>query len=402
MNHKFLICVLVFVLVILVSPVVNAVRTECYEDGSVLLEGVKEMGPARMKRAGSKSSYVEVRGGWKPSTKEGLIGKYDFLSDEAIFIQGKKTRYYVKVGKRRYSVTCPPFKFSCKAMNVSVNSCYNRNETFVTKFMVYNIPLSKKKVLRFGNPFSLTYTLAKKTGGNLVHAPDMYSNVFKDINMTVKKLSKGNKYTLRSDVNFSIRRFAMRYECRRSTFYEGAECTEMPTCKSSWDCETDEYCNGGICDKLECEDCQYIKKHKCVDYECCDSDVCAEDESCVENECKEFACKKDEKVLNHSCALLSCADDEHTVNHECVKLDCAEDEFAQNHVCNPLNCKDNEKIEDHKCVKLWCIPIFQKKENHECVSVFSPLFADEDGDEAAAGGEVITGNFMVENYKRGE
>lgn len=376
MNKKLVICLFTFSLILIFSSMSLALELDCYDDGSILIVGSTKKGKISAQQKGTKDPYIPVSGKWQ-SYESGDKTYYIFLSEEAQFIVGKPTTFYVKIGeKSRKSVTCPTFKFSCKALNSTVEACYKRNDTFLAKFYIYNIPLrDKKHTFRFGSPFSLKYSLYSGRM-EITHSPTEYSPEFKDINMTLKELRGRNKYTLSTDnVPQKIDRFSISYECKRSNFYVGKECTEMPTCRYDGDCRQDEFCKNQICQKLDCDDCQYAEKHKCVSYECCENSDCGDDEFCEEHTCKKLNCTENEAIIDHSCNLLNCSFDEHTVNHACIKLECEEHEYAVDHRCELLRCSYDESIEDHKCKKLKC-KFYQRAFDHDCLNFMDYLFAE--------------------------
>lgn len=361
------------------SSISLGLELKCYDDGSISILGSTKEGKISAQQKGTKDPYVPVPGEWYSYT-EGKKTYYDFYSEEAQFIVAKPTTFYVKIGgKSRKSVTCPIFKFSCKALNSTVESCYKRNDTFFARFMIYNIPLrDKKHEFRFGSPFSLKYSLHAPGGRKITHSPTGYSPEFKDINMTLKKLKKGNKYTVSTDgIYHKIDRFSVSYECKRSIFYSGGACTEMPTCRYDGDCMGDEVCKNRICEKMDCEDCQYAEKHKCVSYECCENLDCDKDKFCEGNICKELNCSENEAIVEHSCNILNCNSDEHTINHACVKLECEEYEHAVNHTCELLRCNYDEHIEEHECKKLKC-KFYQRVFDHDCLNLIEYIFAERE------------------------
>ena len=373
---KAIICLFAFSLIFLLSPASEALKIKCNDDGSIQIKDSSKRGVVSAKQKGTDDPYIKLPGRWTMK-KVGKKTYYNFLSKEAQFIVGKPTKFYIKTGRKsRRSVTCPTFKFSCLALNSTVESCYKRNNTFVAKFLIYNIPLrSKKQTFRFGSPFTLKYTLHTGTR-KLTHSPTAYSPEFKDINMTLKKLKGRNKYTLSTyNVTQEIDRFSVSYHCERSIFHAGKECTEMPSCRYDGDCMQDEFCKDDICEKVDCDDCQYTEEHECVDYACCENVDCGNEEFCEENTCKELNCSQEESIIDHSCSLLTCASDEHTVNHECVKMECEEHEHAVEHECELLKCEYNEQIVDHKCEKFEC-KFYQKAFDHDCLNLVEYVFAE--------------------------
>ncbi|MEA2036399.1 MAG: hypothetical protein U9O94_02745 [Nanoarchaeota archaeon] len=365
--------------ILILSFIALAVKFNCYDDGSISIEDSTKQGRVKAQQKGTDDPYIEVPGKWISYEGEKKT-YYNFLSEEAQFIVAKPTRFYVKIGsKSRRSVVCPAFKFSCKALNSTIDTCYKRNNTFFAKFLIYNIPLrSKKQAFRFGSPFSLKYSLHLPGSRAITHSPEGYSPEFKYINMTLKKIRKGNKYTLRvNGITQDIKRFSLSRECKRSIFYEGYICTDMPLCKYDRDCRGEEFCKDEFCEKLDCNECEYAEKHECVKYQCCEDYDCDDDELCEEHTCNKLECEENEVVVDHSCNLLDCSSDEITLNHECVKLECEEYEHAVDHKCELLRCNYDEHIVDHKCEKLEC-KRYHRAFDHDCLNPIAYIFAERD------------------------
>jgi len=100
-------------------------------------------------------------------------------------------------------------------------------------------------------------------------------------------------------------------------------CTNRCICKSNDECDYDEFCNNGQCEKLNCDK---IYNHKCV--ECLMDSDCKKSEKCEANKCvlkigfcnSDNECKDDEKCENNKCIKLECEGDEKVKNHTCVKI----------------------------------------------------------------------------------
>jgi len=363
-------------MILILSSISLAVKIECHDDGSIEIIDSTKKGKVSAKERGTDDPYIPVPGKWW-SYKGEKITYHNFQSEEAQFIVAKPTRFYIKLGRKsRKSVTCPTFKFSCKAMNSTVQSCYRRNNTFYGRFMIYNIPLrDKKHAFRYGSPFSLEYTLYEGMR-RITHSPTAYSPEFKEINMTVKKLRKGNKYTMSTGpIAKDINRFSVSYQCKNSIFYAGGKCTNMPTCRYDGDCNEEEFCKENICEKVDCGDCQYAEDHECQDYPCCEDSDCNDDQFCENNACIDLNCTEQESIIDHSCNILNCKTDEITVNHECVKLECEEYEQAIDHICVLLRCRYDEHIVDHRCEKLKC-RFYQRAFDHDCLNPIDWMFAE--------------------------
>ena len=136
MIKKSIICL--FVSLLLFATVSLALKIECYDDGSVFIQDSIKKGKVYSKQKGTKDPYISLPGKWQ-SHEVGEKTYHNFFSEEAQFIVAKPTRFYIKIGsKSRRSVTCPTFKFSCKALNSTIDSCYKRDNTFFAKFLIYN------------------------------------------------------------------------------------------------------------------------------------------------------------------------------------------------------------------------------------------------------------------------
>src|SRR3989338_5708297 len=367
---------LIFVISFILIPSVSAAMSiTCNTDGSISIKGAKNKADLWAQKKGSDEPYFSVDGKWL--RYEEMIGiikvkRYKFESNEGLFIQGESTKYNLKLKKKLYTITCPPFVFACNILNTTIESCYMRNNTFYAKFFAENIPLQGKKVLRFGSPYSFEFKIFLDDGMSYSRTPKKYRDEFKDILITQKKLTKGNKYKFVWNATGSsgVNRFSMFYDCEKGNFYKEAECKDMPLCRYSGDCLENEYCEKETCQELDCEECEYVEEHKCKKYEYCESSMCNKGEECSQNKCIKLECSETEVIKDHQCFSLECKDDEYTANHTCIKLECNEYEQAVNHQCEILNCADDEYIKGHKCEKLNC-KWYEKPLAHDCVNFIS-------------------------------
>jgi len=77
-----------------------------------------------------------------------------------------------------------------------------------------------------------------------------------------------------------------------SSTFEVVECEERERsgttneCKSNGDCNYDEICVNGRCEKISCS-CGYIKNHTCIAYECCLDEECGYGKKCINHRCVE-------------------------------------------------------------------------------------------------------------------
>ncbi len=369
MKPFFLLITLFFVL----ATLSYGATLECFDDGSIKIEGIRKRWPITAQEKGGKSGWFEVPGEYRYNEKE---EEYTFFSDEALFVSQKGSKYSLKTGKYKYTAKCPPFKFSCRIFNMSVDYCYTRKGIFISKFMVYNYHFDKTNVLRFTHPFMLWYEVVTTDGKRYVHAADRFNPEIKEINITLRKLNAGSKFVLSWLTDREVEEFYIKYnDCRqdRYNFYKRVKCTEAAACTISRDCFDDEYCQESLCEKLDCEECQYMANHTCFNYGCCLDEECGLKERCTEHACIELNCSREEGILNRSCAKLECAFDEKVEEHACVKLECAEGESAVDHACLKLECKEDEFISGHACVKLDC-GWLKKAANHGCINYFNYFY----------------------------
>ncbi len=356
----------IFFFFMLLLPMVSALKIECAKDGSFRIENAVKEQPAYAKD--TSGAFVEVEGVWF-ATADGK--KFNFFSDEGIFISKNQSKQKIQLGKATYTVTCPPFSFSCRVFNVSIDYCYAVNGTFHAKYTAYNFDIDNVNTLRFDKPFLLRYDLRLPGGKSITHSPEILSSGFAELNITMRKLSDSGKFILQSDISnvgSNVDYLEIRYEkCRQKKFnlYESRQCAMQPSCTIDKDCIGDETCAGGFCQKLVCGECQYAANNSCFAYGCCDNSACAQDASCEKNQCVPLLCAANEAVKEHQCVELVCADDEVAEDHQCRKLSCAADEAAQNHSCIKLACAEDEFIENHQCRKLKC-GFFQLAMEHTC------------------------------------
>ena|SRR3989338_2809929 len=366
-----IILVLVFCSLLSLS-FVSATKIECKDDGSLKIDDslIRNDVTARLVKA--EDNYFPVKGAW--SSREKTEGKkkvtyYTYESQDGIFVAGEPTSYYIKIGKKRYTAKCPIFSFSCRMLNQSfVESCYMRNDTFVGKFLINDLSISKNKEFRFANPYSLNYNAKLDTNRVIRHTPVVTSEGFENFTITMKRKNDGNRFTLKWDTDKKIKEFMVYYQCEKSGFSIAKECSELPLCEKNNECMADEICENSICQKLDCNTCEYIdplESHQCKKYQCCGDDECGNDEICNNNSCQKFECLDNEIIKDHSCESLNCMDDEITINHSCQKLECEFDEIVKNHQCEKIICKEDEKLENHQCIALQC-KWYEKMYDHDC------------------------------------
>lgn len=353
------------------QPAKASVRVNCRDTGAVYISNFDDTPQdVYAKRLGSSKKFP-VPGEWSKAEEF-----YYFASEEAVFLNSNKTTYTIYVGTRSYTTSCPPFVFSCRIINASLDSCYKRGNLFTGTLYAYNFKLGANSSLRFEKPFLLTYKVIADDKKELVHGPEMLSPEFRNISISVVRKTGYNKFLLRWNTTRNITKFSAQYqECATAkyNFYDSAACSDKPACSADSECLADESCEDGACIKLRCGECSYIENHACKQHECCGNDDCEEDNYCALNRCLKLTCLEDEEIIGHECKKMQCAADEKVENGTCVKLSCEEDAYAANNRCNKLQCADNEKPQSHECMPLKC-GFLQKASSHKCVSVFRGLF----------------------------
>jgi len=358
---KLLLLLLLFLLILMYTSAAT-VTVKCYNTGAISVLDAKERDAVEAKHYGKRESYFDVPGKWRrnPETE-----KFYFFSEEAIFKDLEPTKYTIRVGGRRYTANCPGFTFSCKMLNTTFHDCFTREGVFTARYTIYNFDLDKENTLRFSQPFLLRYDVRTDDGNIFTHSPIIMTEEFRDIKMTVKKLSYGSKYKLTWDTNRSVNTFYIQYDdCTHDydRLYVRGVCGDVPLCTFDVHCSENEYCEDGLCEELDCSECQYAEDHVCVDYECCNNAQCQEIQDCINNSCVELLCSQDTYIFNHTCTQLSCREDEEYFNHTCRKLVCAVEEGMVNHTCTSLSCSGHQYISNNTCKDLVC------DENHIAIS----------------------------------
>ncbi len=348
-----------------------AAKVTCADDGSFTIEKASKTFPVYAQT--KTGEQTEVTGEWVEigDSKIKALRKFNFYADEGTFITAGPTKQKIKVGKTTYTVSCPAFRFSCRLFNLSIDYCYTINGTFHAKYAVHNFNIDEKKTLRFDKPFVFRYDLVLPGQKRLTHAPTILSPEFAELNITLRKLAALNKFIMEAPLGpEEVQALEIRYEqCsqRKFNLFEWKPCSKQPACTINKDCQDDEQCPAGFCQKLVCGDCEYAVNNSCARYECCDNEACPAEASCQDNRCVALSCTGEQTYQEHACVDLLCADDEYAQDHSCVKLSCAEDEAPQNHTCMRLECAEDEFIQNQQCQPLNCA-FFTAAVNHECQS----------------------------------
>ncbi|MBI2144116.1 hypothetical protein HYU17_03110 [Candidatus Woesearchaeota archaeon] len=357
------------------KPVVEA---HCTDTGAFSITNLDDRGSSvSIKKSGGSSKAVG--GLWR----EMANGLYKFTSEDMAVVDVKGGAYTITVDKKSYGVTCPAFEFSCRLINLTINSCYKRNDTFIAKYTAYSYRYDKKNEFRFEKPFMLRYDATATVGGKkreLTHSLDIKSPEFEKINISRVRRVGSNTYTLRWQAPFNISKLSVRYddcETEKYKFYDSFVCTSRPSCSKDGECLQDERCDDSSCIPISCASCQYVSNHTCMDYDCCTDLDCDSGYVCSSRNCQPLSCGFDESVAGHGCEKLECAEDEYVFNQSCSKLNCQKGQTAANHVCKDVIvvCSGDEFLdyETNSCQKLRC-GFLKKAKDHKCVSIFSLWF----------------------------
>ncbi|MEW6722876.1 MAG: hypothetical protein AB1324_06450 [Candidatus Micrarchaeota archaeon] len=86
-------------------------------------------------------------------------------------------------------------------------------------------------------------------------------------------LEEGDIYIIAEKTGFS-----------KKEFWAEISCAPPPECNENEDCESDEYCKAGACEKIPVE-CGYAENHTLFMYECCSDDACGIGSACKNNTC---------------------------------------------------------------------------------------------------------------------
>jgi len=171
---------------------------------------------------------------------------------------------------------CPGYKFSCKKLNISINTCYKRAGVFSAEFNSINQ----------NGIYDLKYIFETDKGRFVIHGPSMYSKETE--NITISSLGDNN-YLLNLKTKLNITKFSITHDkCnnKNDKYYRYAEeyCNKS-FCIENKNCKANEYCDKNfLCTPLQCNTCEKILNHSCIP-KCNDNNPCSEDK-CFEGKCK--------------------------------------------------------------------------------------------------------------------
>ncbi len=216
-----------------------------------------------------RSTWFEVPGQWTDDLKF-------FHSEEMVLKDNFNYRLRVEApGTFITDVYCPGYKFSCKALEVSIDRCYQRDNLFYAEFTAENhIGIHDLKYI---------FETEKRTFSRSPIIKDRAAE-----NITIGLLEE-NSYQLVLDTSLEITNFAVTHEqCSKpqDRYFTYAESIcNLTTCLQNSHCTQEEYCDTSkfLCLPLNCDVCEKIHNHSCIP-KCDDSNPCTEN-ICREGEC---------------------------------------------------------------------------------------------------------------------
>ncbi len=281
MRKLAIVLIICFVLIPSVSAITPFIA-KCDDSGAVTIRSDQKI-DGKVYGTKDRQTWFEVPGKWNDDLTI-------FKSEDMIL--NDNFNYRLKIdspGVYIVDTYCPGYKFSCKELNISINSCYKRAGVFSADFNSVN----------HNGIYDLKYTFETNKGKLVVHGPLMYNKETED--MTIGYLGD-NQYLLNFKTDFEIIKFSVTHDkcdSKNDNYYRYAEmyCNKT-SCIANRNCKLNEYCDSDfLCKPLECNICEKISEHECIS-KCDDNKPCTEDE-CFEGECEFTAV--DGCELNDSC-----------------------------------------------------------------------------------------------------
>lgn len=281
MRRWVIVLIICFVLIPSVSAITPFIA-KCDDSGAVTIRSDQYI-DGKVYGTKDRQTWFEVPGEWNDDLTI-------FKSEDMIL--NDNFNYRLKIdspGVYIVDTYCPGYKFSCKELNISINSCYKRAGVFSADFNSVN----------HNGIYDLKYMFETNKGRLVVHGPSIHSKETED--MTIGYLGD-NRYLLNLKTNFEVIKFSITHDkcsSKNDNYYRYVEmyCNKT-SCIANRNCEINEYCDDDfLCKPLECNICEKILEHECIP-RCDDNKPCTEDE-CFEGECKFTAI--DGCELNDSC-----------------------------------------------------------------------------------------------------
>jgi len=285
--RKIVIILMICLILTLSVSTSSALVAKCDDSGAVIIYSDQNI-DGKVYATKDRQTWFEVPGEWNNDLTI-------FKSEDMIL--NDNFNYRLKIDypgfKDVVDTYCPGYKFSCKLLNISINSCYKRAGVFSADFSVVN----------HNGIYDLKYLFETDKDRLAIHSPLVYSKETE--NMTIGYLGD-NRYLLNLKTNFEIKKFSITHDkCsgKNDRYYRYVEmyCNKT-SCIANRDCKISEYCDNRdfLCKPLECNICEKISEHECIP-KCDDSKPCTDDE-CFEGKCKFI--ERDGCELNDSCIPL--------------------------------------------------------------------------------------------------
>jgi len=278
--------VIVLIICFALIPPVNAITpfiAKCDDSGAVTIRSNQNIN-CQIYASKDRKEWFHVPGEWNKDLT--IFSSEDMVLNDK-FSYGLKIVY--PGFNYMFDTYCPGYKFSCKELNISINSCYKRAGVFSADFNSVN----------HNGIYDLKYIFETGKGNLIVHESLMHSKETE--NMTIGYLGD-NHYFLNLKTKFNITKFSITHDkCsnKDNKYYKYVEmqCNKS-SCIANRECNANEYCdNDFLCKFVECNICEKISEHKCVP-KCNDNKPCTKDE-CSEGKCRFTAI--DGCELNDSC-----------------------------------------------------------------------------------------------------
>lgn len=278
--------VIMLVICLALAPFANAITpfvAKCDDSGSVTIQSNQNI-DGKVYGTKDRKTWFDVPGEWNDDLTV-------FRSEDMILIDNFNYRLKIdSPGVYIVDVYCPGYKFSCKELNISINSCYKRSGVFSVDFNSVN----------HNGIYDLKYLFETDKGRLLVHSPSIHSKETENISIIYLG---GNRYLLNMKTDAEIKKFSITHDkCsgKNDKYYRYVEmyCNKT-SCIANKDCKISEYCDNRdfLCKPLECDVCEKISEHECIP-KCDDNNSCTDDE-CFEGKCKFIG--RDGCGLNDSC-----------------------------------------------------------------------------------------------------
>ncbi len=345
--------VLVFTLFLLI-PISSAYILfvgDCDDSGSIEIYSTQNI-EGKVYASKDRKEWFHVPGEWTSDLK--------FFNSEDMVLNDN-FRYGIKIEyggfNHSFDTYCPGYKFSCKELEISTESCYQQFGYFYARFKSEN----------HNGVYNLRYSFETDKNNIYTYGPLSKSTIIK--NLTIKNLGDDN-YLLKLKTDLNIERISISHDkCynKNDKYYTYAEeyCNKS-FCILDTDCGLDEYCdrNDFLCKKLECDICEIIVNHSCVE-------KCDDNNPCTTNECIEGQCK--------FTVIDGCPSDSQCFSYGDVKEINNVSSYCSANNQWMMQKQDNEICENsyeciNSCINNICVELRQKNFFQRIISFFAGIF----------------------------